>query len=59
MEENVDQNFAQPRFRTLLLVIFAGIALLIAALGVYGVMAYAAVQRSGEIGHSHGARLQR
>jgi putative ABC transport system permease protein len=49
MEENVDQNFAQPRFRTLLLVIFAGIALLIAALGVYGVMAYATVQRSGEL----------
>ncbi len=49
MEENVDQNFAQPRFRTLLLVIFAGIALLIAALGVYGVMAYATVQRSGEM----------
>ena len=49
MEENVDQNFAQPRFRTLLLVVFAGIALLIAALGVYGVMAYATVQRSGEI----------
>jgi ABC-type antimicrobial peptide transport system permease subunit len=49
MEENVDQNFAQPRFRTLLLVVFAGIALLIAALGVYGVMAYATVQRSGEM----------
>ena len=49
MEENVDQNFAQPRFRTLLLVIFAGIALLIAALGVYGVMAYATVQRLGEM----------
>ena len=49
MEENVAQNFAQPRFRTLLLVIFAGIALLIAAVGVYGVMAYATVQRSGEM----------
>jgi predicted permease len=49
MEENVDQNFSQPRFRTLLLVVFAGIALLIAALGVYGVMAYATVQRSGEM----------
>ncbi|WP_348264404.1 ABC transporter permease [Telmatobacter sp. DSM 110680] len=49
MEENVAQNFAQPRFRTLLLVVFAGIALLIAAVGVYGVMAYAAVQRSGEM----------
>jgi ABC-type lipoprotein release transport system permease subunit len=49
MEENVAQNFAQPRFRTLLLVIFAGIALLIAAVGVYGVMAYSTVQRSGEM----------
>jgi len=49
MDENVAQNFAQPRFRTQLLVIFAGIALLIAAVGVYGVMAYAAVQRSGEM----------
>jgi ABC-type antimicrobial peptide transport system permease subunit len=33
----------------LLLVVFAGIALLIAAVGVYGVMAYATVQRSGEM----------
>ncbi len=49
MEENVAQNFAQPRFRTLLLVVFAGIALLIAAVGVYGVMAYATVQRSSEM----------
>jgi predicted permease len=49
MEENVSQNFAQPRFRTVLLVVFAGIAVLIAAIGVYGVMAYATLQRSGEI----------
>ncbi len=49
MEENVSQNFAQPRFRTLLLVIFASIAVLIAAVGVYGVMAYASLQRSGEM----------
>jgi putative ABC transport system permease protein len=49
MEENVAQNFSQPRFRTLLLVAFAGIALLIAAIGVYGVMAFAAVQRAGEM----------
>jgi putative ABC transport system permease protein len=49
MEENVALNFAQPKFRTLLLVVFAGIALLIAAVGVYGVMAYATVQRSGEM----------
>jgi len=49
MEETVSQNFAQPRFRSILLVIFAGIAVLIAAVGVYGVMAYATLQRSGEI----------
>jgi putative ABC transport system permease protein len=49
MDENVSQNFAQPRFRTMLLVIFASIAVLIAAVGVYGVMAYATLQRSGEM----------
>ena len=49
MEENVSQNLAQPRFRTLLLALFAGIAVLIAAVGVYGVMAYATLQRSGEM----------
>jgi len=49
MDENVSQNFAQPRFRTLMLALFAGIAVLIAAVGVYGVMAYGALQRSGEM----------
>jgi predicted permease len=49
MEENVAQNFAQPKFRSLLLSIFAGVSLLIAAVGVYGVMAYATLQRSAEM----------
>jgi putative ABC transport system permease protein len=49
MEENVAQNFSQPQFRALLLAIFAGLALVIAAVGVYGVMAYSTAQRSGEM----------
>jgi putative ABC transport system permease protein len=49
MEENVAQNFSQPQIRALLLSIFAGVALLIAAVGVYGVMAYSTAQRSGEM----------
>jgi len=49
MEDNVAQNFSQPKFRALLLLIFAALALLIAAVGVYGVMAYSTAQRSGEM----------
>ena len=49
MEENVAQNFSQPQFRALLLIIFAALALVIAAVGVYGVMAYSTAQRSGEM----------
>lgn len=49
MDDNVAQNIAQPKFRSMLIGIFAVVALLIAAVGIYGVMAYTTQQRSTEM----------
>ena len=50
MGEAVAKSVAEPRFRTLLLVLFAMTATLIATCGIYGLMAYAVAQRRREIG---------
>ena len=50
MDEAVAASVASPRFRMWLLVVFATTAMLIAAGGLYGLMAYAVTQRRREIG---------
>jgi predicted permease len=50
LEDYISKSAAQPRFQTFVLSCFAGIALILAAIGLYGLLSYIVVQRTLEIG---------
>src|SRR5690606_31944201 len=50
VDDILADSVAQPRFYMMLLLLFAGVAVILAAVGIFGVMSFAVAQRRREIG---------